>query len=145
MRRILTIAATTILALAVAVPAASASTGPVTQVIKVKAVQGSSTQHGNSFSFTESLWQHGKRVGHDAVTCTFPSPSPTAVGHCTGVLIFPHTGDFFVTATPDATDNGAHGRIVGGTGTFTNAKGKLLVVSPNSNSNVSWITLTFHV
>jgi hypothetical protein len=145
MRRILTIAAMTILGLAVGVPAASASTAPVTQVITVKAVQNSASEQGNSFSFTESLWQHGKKVGHDAVTCTFSSPSPTAVGHCTGVLIFTHSGDFFITASTDATDNGAHGHVVGGTGAFTNAKGKLLVVSPNSNSNVSWITLTFHV
>jgi hypothetical protein len=145
MRRMLTVAAGAALVLGVAAPAASASTGSVTQVIKVKAVQTSSTFHGLSFSFTENLWQNGKKVGTDAVTCTFPSPSPTAPGHCTGVLIFPGSGDLFVKATPDTTSNGAHGRIVGGTGVFTNAQGRLLVVSPSSSSNVSWITLSFHV
>jgi hypothetical protein len=145
MRKILTVAASVVLVLGVAAPAASASTASVTQVIKVKAVQNSATFHGLSFSFTETLWQNGKKVGNDAVTCTFPSPSPTAIGHCTGVLVFPGSGDLFVKATPDTTSNGAHGRVIGGTGAFTNAQGTLLVVSPNSNSNVSWITLTFHV
>jgi hypothetical protein len=145
MRKILTILVGAVLTVAVAAPAASASTGPVTQVIKVKAVHTSATFHGNSFSFTESLWQDGKKVGHDAVTCTFPSPSPTAVGHCTGAVNFPGSGYIFITATTDATDNGAHGRVVGGTGAFTNATGRLLVVSNDPTGNVEWITLTFHV
>jgi hypothetical protein len=42
-------------------PVASASTAPVTQVIKVKGVQTSETQHGQSFSFTERLMQNGHR------------------------------------------------------------------------------------
>jgi hypothetical protein len=142
MRRILTIAAATVLALAVGVPAASASTAPVTQVITVKSITTSSSFHGHSFSFTESLWQKGKKVGRDAVTCSFP---PRAVAHCTGVLIFPGSGDIFITATPDTNDNGARGRVVGGTGTFTNAQGKLLVVSLDNNGDVSRITLTFHI
>ncbi len=144
MRRSLVIAAGVALVLALAAPAASASTTPVHQVIGVKAVQSPGTFHGQSFSFTETLWQHGKKVGHDAVTCVFPNPSPTAIGHCTGVLIFPGSGDLFITATTDATDNGAHGRVVGGTGVFTNAQGKLLVANPNGD-NVEWITLTFRV
>jgi hypothetical protein len=145
MRKIGIVAAGVVLAFGVGVPAASASTGPVTQVIKVKAVQTFSSFHGHSFSFTETLWQDGKKVGHDAVTCTFPNLSPTAIGHCTGVAIFPGSGDLFITATTDATGNGAHGRVVGGTGAFTNAEGRLLVVHPNPNSNVEWITFTFHV
>jgi hypothetical protein len=132
------------LALGVAAPAASASAAPVWQVISVKAVQSPGTVHGHSLSFTETLWQHGKKVGHDAVTCTFPNPSPTAVGHCTGVAIFPGSGDLFISATTDATDNGAHGRVGGGTGVFTNAEGKLLVTNPNGD-NIEWITFTFHV
>jgi hypothetical protein len=142
MRRVLSVLAGAALMLGVAVPAASASTAPVTQVIKVKAVQSPGTFHGMSFSFTETLWQNGNKVGHDAVTCTFPSP--TAVGHCTGVAIFPGAGDLFITATTDATDNGAHGRVVGGTGVFTNASGKLLVVN-KTGGNIEWITFTLHV
>jgi hypothetical protein len=143
-RRSLIVGAGIALVLGAAAPAASASTGPVWQVIGVKAVQSPGTFHGQSFSFTETLWQHGKKVGHDAVTCTFPNPSMTAVGHCTGVLIFPGSGDLFITASTDATDPGAHGRVVGGTGVFTNAQGKLLVTNSNGD-NVEWITLTFHV
>ena len=144
MRKIVTIAVGVVLAFGVGVPAASASTASVTQVIKVKAIQNPGTFHGNSFSFTESLWQNGHKVGHDAVTCTFPSPSPTAVGHCTGVAIFPGSGDIFITATTNATNAGAHGRVVGGTGVFTNATGTLLVVN-RTNGPVEWITFTFHV
>ena len=144
MRRVLTVLAGVAVMFGIAVPAASATTGPVTQVIKVKAIQSPGTFHGTSFSFTETLWQDGKKVGHDAVTCTFPNQSPTAVGHCTGVAIFPGSGDLFITATTDATDNGAHGRVVGGTGVFTNAEGKLLVTNPNGD-NIERITFTFHV
>jgi hypothetical protein len=145
MRRMLTAAASVVFVLGVAAPAASASTAPVTQVIKVTAVQNSSSFHGMSFSFTETLWQSGKKVGNDAVTCRFTSPSPTAIGHCTGVLIFTGSGDLFVKAMTEATSNGAHGRVVGGTGVFTNAEGTLLVVNPSRTSHVSHITLTFHV
>ena len=141
MRRMLTVAASVVLVLGVAAPAASASTAPVTQVIKVNTVQTSATVQGLSFSFTENLWQHGKKVGTDAVTCTFSSPSPTAVAHCTGVGIFPGSGDLFVTAT--GTSTGATGRVVGGTGVFTNAHGTLLVV--NTSSTTGRLTLTFHV
>jgi hypothetical protein len=144
MRRILTIAAGITLVLGAAAPAASASTTPVTQVIHVKAIQQDFAAHGHSISFTETLWQEGKKVGTDAVTCTFRSPSPTAVAPCTGVFLFRGSGDLFVSATPNRT-NGAKGRVIGGTGAFTNAQGTLLVVSPSSSSNVSWITLTFHV
>jgi predicted amidohydrolase len=126
---------------AVGIPAASASAGPVWQTIKVKAVQVTNTQHGTSDSFTEKLIQNGRVVGHDAVTCKFNFA--TQVAHCTGVAIFPGSGDLFVTATSTATQNGATGRVVGGTGGFTNASGTLKVV--NGSGNVSWITLRFHV
>jgi hypothetical protein len=142
MRRILTIAAATVVGLAVGAPAASASTAPVSQVITVKSITTSFSAHGNSFSFTESLWQKGKKVGHDAVTCSFP---PRAVAHCTGVLIFPRSGDIFITATPSINGSDTHGRVVGGTGAFTNARGKLLVVSLNNTGDVSRITVTFHI
>jgi hypothetical protein len=49
MRRMLTAAASVVFVLGVAAPAASASTAPVTQVIKVTAVQNSSSFHGMSF------------------------------------------------------------------------------------------------
>src|SRR5580765_1047518 len=81
MRRVLTVLAGVALMFGVAVPAASATTAPVTQVIKVKAVQSPHPFLCSVFSSTETLWQNGKKVGHDAVTCTFPNPSPTAVGH----------------------------------------------------------------
>jgi hypothetical protein len=142
MRKILTVAAGTVLVLGLAAPAASASTGSVTQVITVNTVQTSFSFHGHSFSFTERLSQNGKTVGHDAVTCTAASPSPTAVAHCIGVAIFPGSGDLFVTAT--GTSTGATGRVVGGTGVFTNARGTLLVES-TTHGNTGELTLSFHV
>src|SRR5689334_13595373 len=121
MRRVLVLLAGIALVGTVTAPAASASTGPVWHTIKVKAVQTSFTQHGSSISFTERLSQNGRTVGHDAVTCTFNFT--TAVAHCTGVAIFPGSGDLFVTATSTESENGATGRVVGGTGACTNASG----------------------
>jgi len=141
MSRMLTVAASVVLALGVAAPAASASTAPVSQVIKVNTVRTSSSVQGLSFSFTENLWQSGKKVGTDAVTCRFSSPNPTATAHCTGVAIFPGSGDLFVTAM--GTSTGANGRVVGGTGVFTNARGTLLAV--NTSSSTGRLTFTFHV
>jgi len=139
MRKALSLAAGAALLVVLGAPAASAS---VTQVITVNTARTSSSVHGLSFSFTERLSQGNKTVGHDAVTCTFTSPSPTAVAHCTGVAIFPGSGDLFVRAT--GTSTGATGRVVGGTGAFTNARGTLLVVNA-PNGKTGQLTLTFHV
>lgn len=143
MRRLLAVLAGAALVGAVTAPAASATTGPVWQTIKVKAVQVTFDQHGNSISFTERLSQNGRTVGHDAVTCKFNLA--TGVAHCTGVAIFPGSGDLFVTATSTESENGATGRVVGGTGIYTNASGTLKVVNSATNDNVSWVTLRYHV
>ena len=143
MRRALMVFAGVALVGVVTAPAASASTGPVWQTIRAKAVQVTFDQHGNSISFTERLSQNGRTVGHDAVTCKFNFA--TAVAHCTGVAIFPGSGDLFITATSTETQNGATGRVVGGTGIYTNATGTLKVVGSATNDNVSWITLRYHV
>jgi hypothetical protein len=123
-------------------PVASASTAPVTQVIKVKGVQTSETQHGQSFSFTERLMQNGHRVGSDAVTCRFNFATHKAT--CTGVLIFRGTGDLFLRAVISENENGAHGTVVGGTGAFTNARGTFVVVS-NQSGTIDWFTIRYHV
>lgn len=143
MRRAIVMLAGVALVGAVAAPAASASTAPVWHTIKVKAVETSFAQHGSSISFTERLSQNGRTVGHDAVTCKFDFT--TGVAHCTGVAIFPGSGDLFVTATSTESQNGATGRVVGGTGSFTNAAGTLKVVNSTTNDNVSWVTLRYHV
>ena len=143
MRRVPAVLAGAVLVGAVTAPAASASTSPVWQTIKVKAVQVTFNQHGNSISFTERLSQNGRTVGHDAVTCKFDFAA--AVARCTGVAIFPGSGDLFITATSTESQNGATGRVVGGTGIYTNASGTLNVVGSASNDNVSWITLRYHV
>jgi hypothetical protein len=140
MRKALSVAFGAALLLGVAAPAASASTGDVTQTIKVHTVQTSFSFDGRRvFSFTERLSQDGRTVGHDAVTCTAVSRT---IAHCIGVVIFTGEGDLFVTAT--GTSTGATGRVIGGTGEFTNAQGTLLVVSSPSG-NTGSLTLRFHV
>ena len=130
-----------LLAVGLVAPAASAST-PVTQVIKVKGVQTSQAEHGQSFSFTERLWQNARRVGSDAVTCRFNLTTHKAT--CTGVLIFRGTGDLFVRAIVGENENGAHGTVTGGTGAFTNARGTFVVVS-NQSGTIDWFTIRYHV
>jgi hypothetical protein len=131
-----------LLAVGLVAPVASAATTPVTHVIRAKGVQTSSTQHGQSFSFTERLMQNGHRVGNDAVTCRFNFTTHKAL--CTGVLVFTGTGDLFVRAVTTENENGAHGTVVGGTGAFTNARGTFVVVS-NKAGTIDWFTIRYHV
>jgi hypothetical protein len=123
-------------------PAASASTAaPVTQVIKVKTVQDTTSfiQNQNSYTFIAELWQGKKHVGQVSVTCYFASQTaPTS--NCGVDVYFYGTGFIFgrVTSTNGA---GAAGSVNGGTGPFANAHGTLTVVPITQGS--SWATLRF--
>ena len=129
--------------LAVGVPAASASTAaPVTQVIKVKTVNtGNTMPNPTSFGFTETLWQGNKQVGNDAIQCSFASQN-ARTGQCAGVLWFDRTGSFFISFTV-GNSNTVHGRIVGGTGAYANARGTVMHTSSTTNPNIGWGTLKF--
>ena len=142
-RKLLTVFATGIACLAVGVPAASASTAaPVTQVIKLKTVDTSMTNPTpTSFALTETLWQGKKQIGNDAIQCSFASPSATT-GHCAGVLWFDQTGAMFISFTIGSS-NTVHGRIVGGTGAYANARGTVMHTSSTTISGLGWATLKF--
>ena len=142
-RKLLTVFVTGIAILAVGVPAASASTAaPVTQVIKLKTVDTSMTNPTpTSFALTETLWQGKKQIGNDAIQCSFASPSATT-GHCAGVLWFDQTGAMFISFAVGSS-NTVHGRIVGGTGAYANARGTVMHTSSTTISGLGWATLKF--
>jgi hypothetical protein len=142
-RKLLTVFATGIAVLAVGVPAASASTSaPATQVIKLTTVDTSRTNPTpTSFALTETLWQGKKQIGNDAIQCAFASLTAT-IGHCAGVLWFDQTGAMFITFAVTSS-NTVHGRIVGGTGAYANARGTVMHTSSTTNPNLGWATLKF--
>src|SRR5579871_3552322 len=122
-RKVLVSLATGFAVVVIGIPAASASTAaPVTQVIKVKTVNtGNTMPSPTSFGFTENLWQGGKKVGNDAIQCSFASQQ-ARTGECAGVLWFGRTGSFFISFTV-GNSNTVHGQIVGGTGAYATARG----------------------
>jgi hypothetical protein len=138
-RRLLVGLAAGIAAVGLGIPAASATTAaPVTQVIKVKAVSNTTSviQTQNSFTFVAALWQGSKDVGQVTVTCYFTSQ--TSPGNCGFAANFYGSGFIFGHVMNNKT--GAAGTVNGGTGSFANARGTILVVGPGT---VSWITLRF--
>jgi hypothetical protein len=142
-KKLLVSLASGVAVLALSVPAASANTGaPVTQVIKVKTVNTSNTMPSpTSFGFTETLWQGTKKVGNDAIQCSFASQKATT-GQCAGVLWFGQTGSFFISFAIGSS-NTIHGRIDGGTGAYANARGTVMHTSSTTNSKIGWGTLRF--
>ena len=142
-RKLLAVFVTGMAFLAVGVPAASATTAaPVTQVIKLQTVDtGRTNPTPTSFALTETLWQGKTQIGNDAIQCSFASPSATT-GHCAGVLWFDQTGAMFLSFAVTSS-NTVHGRIVGGTGAYANARGTVMHTSSTTNSNLGWATLKF--
>lgn len=141
-RKLLLATAAGIAVLGMGAPAASASTGAVTQVIKVKTVQTSSTQPTPlSIVFTESLWQGGRWVGHDSVRCVWASPTATT-GQCRVSVWFANAGRMFLEFM-NTQNSTVHGKIDGGTGAFEHAHGWFVHTSDPSNSNIGWATLWF--
>jgi hypothetical protein len=128
--------------LGLAVPAvASASTaGPVTQVIKVTAVQNTKSVifTKNSYTFIAALWQKSKDVGQVTVTCFFASPT-AKTSNCGVDAYFFGTGFLFARVT--STGHGASGTINGGTNSFNNARGTINVV--DITKRASAVTLRF--
>jgi hypothetical protein len=138
-RSMLVTLAAGIAAVGIGLPAASASTAaPVTQVIKVKAVSDTKSviQTHNSYTFIAALWQGNKAVGQVTVTCYFTTQS--SPGDCGFAANFYRSG--FIFGHVVNTKTGAAGTVNGGTRSFDNAHGTILVVGPG---NVSWITLRF--
>jgi hypothetical protein len=121
----------------------SASATAVTRVITVTGTQTSASFHGCcTAEFTERMTQHGATVGHNAVTCVYPSANP-AGATCTASFTFVGSGTLFAKAI--TTDTGAVGAITGGTGAFTGARGTLLVVDLNTTGTRDRETFTFTV
>ncbi len=143
-RKLLTVFVAGIAILAVGVPVASASTSAaVTQVIKFKTVDTSFTNlTPTSFALTETLWQGKKQIGNDAIQCSFASPS-AQTGHCDGILWFNRTGAMLISFAVDNNSNTIHGRIVGGTGAYADARGTVTHTASTTNNNIGWATLKF--
>ena len=129
--------------LAVGVPTASASAATVSQVIKLRTVDTSFTNlTPTSFAFTETLWQGKKQIGNDAIQCNFATPS-SQTGRCSGILWFNKTGSMLISFAVDNNSNTIHGRIMGGTGAYANARGTVEHTQSTVNTSIGWATLTF--
>lgn len=127
-----------LLAAALVAAAGPSSSSAASRTIALRAHGTGGSQHGDRLTFTERLTRptSGKRMGHDAVTCTGAKGS---VLHCTATISL-RQGSLRVKGdlTHSATN---HLTVTSGTGAFAGATGTVVVRSRGDDTSDITVTL----
>jgi hypothetical protein len=108
---------------------------------RVDSKQTSLHTSGNTLTLTDDYFQNGKNVGGDQIVCTQTGPGPLAI--CTAVNQLPKGQIISVGSVtiPPATNRTTTVAVVGGTGSYTTARGTVDITANSSTDS----TNVFHI